>query len=126
VAAGPVERPVEELFLPGGRRLTLEPYAAAARAGDVRRAAAIIAHAFGGRRARLIRRHAAAPEALERVLLAERIESLRREARRDPIGSAPIIRYFLRLRAQTLTLRVAIWGAALAAPPAVRRARMAV
>jgi vacuolar-type H+-ATPase subunit C/Vma6 len=124
LVGGPVELPVEDLFLPGGRRLSRERYAAAARAGAVERAAMILAAAFGSRRAHLIRLHAAEPATLERVLLDERIESLRRMSRQYPLGSAPILRYFLRLRAQTLALRVAIWGAALGAQPAVRRARM--
>jgi vacuolar-type H+-ATPase subunit C/Vma6 len=124
LAGGPAERPAESLFLPGGRRLRLEGYTAAAKAGDIAKAAAIIAVAFEEPRAALIRRHAGQPVELERALLAERIEALGRQAREDPLGPAPILRYFLRLRAQMVALRLAIWGAALGAPPAVRRGRM--
>jgi uncharacterized protein (DUF1501 family) len=84
---------------------------------------ALLAPAFPEPRARLIRRHGDEPSQLERALLADRIEALGREAREDPLGPAPVLRYFLRLRAQVIALRAAIWGAALAAPPAVRAAR---
>ena len=124
VAASSVERSVEDLFLPGGRRLSLERYAAAA-AADVRGAAAILAGAFDGPRAALLRLHAGEPTLLERVLLADRIQTLGRQTLEDPLGPALTLRYFLQLRAQSIALRAAIWGAALGAPPAVRRGRLA-
>lgn len=123
VVADPAERPPGELYLPGGERLDVDRFSAAAAAKDVAGAIALLAPAFPEPRARLIRRHGDEPSQLERALLADRIEALGREAREDPLGPAPVLRYFLRLRAQVIALRAAIWGAALAAPPAVRAAR---
>jgi vacuolar-type H+-ATPase subunit C/Vma6 len=124
VVADGVEQPPGELFLSGGERLDRDRFSAAAAAEDVAGAVALLAPAFPEPRASLLRRHANEPARLDRALLAERIGALGREARQDPLGPAPLLRYFLRLRAQVIALRAAIWGAALAAPPALRAARL--
>jgi vacuolar-type H+-ATPase subunit C/Vma6 len=122
IAGAPVERSIEALFLPGGHRLGLERYVEAAK--DRQQAVAIVAGALQGSRAALLRRHGREPGALERALVHDAIESLRRAARLDPLGPAVLIGYFLRLRAQTMALRSAIWGLALGAPAAVRQGRL--
>jgi hypothetical protein len=40
-------------------------------------------------------------------------------ARRDPLGSAPLLAFALALRAQTVDLQRVIWGVALGAPAAL-------
>ena len=124
LAGDAAERPAAELYLPGGANLAPGPFTAAAQAGDTTEAVEILAAAFPEPRATLLRRHAGDLALLERELLADRIGMLGRQAREDPLGPAPVLRYFLRLRAQLVAVRVAIWGAALGAPPAVRSRRL--
>jgi hypothetical protein len=47
------------------------------------------------------------------------ILDLRDEMRREPLGPAPVLRYALMLRAQTLDLRRIIWGLSLGVPGAL-------
>jgi vacuolar-type H+-ATPase subunit C/Vma6 len=123
LAGGETEQPAGPAFLAGGRRLTREAFLAAA-AMDSQRAAEHLATSFGPPEADIIRRYSRDAAALERELLALRIHRLRSLARRDPLGPAPLLRFFLRLRAQAMNLRVLLWGAALRAPAAVRRERL--
>ncbi|HEU5169275.1 MAG TPA: V-type ATPase subunit [Gemmatimonadales bacterium] len=117
--------PVESAFLPGGTRLSRDRFVAAARAPDRARAADIIARAFGDEAiAGVLRARAFELFALEQELLRLRIRRLRDLARRDPLGPAPLLRYFLRLRVQVVNLQLLVWGAALGVPPAVRRERL--
>jgi len=123
LAAGESEQPAEAVFLPGGSRLTRERFLEAVAAGPAT-VAERLADAFGPLEAAVIRRHSDDAGALERELLALRIRRLRTVARRDPLGPAPTLGYFLRLRAQAMNLRLLLWGAALGAPAAVRRERL--
>jgi hypothetical protein len=59
------------------------------------------------------------PEGPERAVLAALILDLRDEMRREPLGPAPVLRYALMLRAQTLDLRRIIWGLSLGVPGAL-------
>jgi vacuolar-type H+-ATPase subunit C/Vma6 len=123
LARGEAEQPAEAAFLPGGRRLIRETFLAAVALGS-ERAAERLATSFGRPEAEIIRRYARDAGALERELLALRIRRLRNLARRDPLGPAPVLGYFLRLRAQAMNLRVLLWGVALRAPTSVRRERL--
>lgn len=53
---------------------------------------------------------------LETTVLSSQITEQSAHARLDPLGSAPLIAFALRLRAQVLNLRRIIWGVALGAP----------
>jgi vacuolar-type H+-ATPase subunit C/Vma6 len=122
LAAGESEQPPASAFLAGGRRLDRQRFLEAVAAGAG--AGAKLAAAFGADEAALLQRHAGDAGALERELLALRIRRLRDLARRDPLGSAPLLLYFLRLRAEQENLRLLLWGAALGAPDALRRDRL--
>lgn len=122
LAASELERSPDEAFLPGGRRLTIDRFRAAARTRNLGQAADLLAAGFGETAiARLARQHAADPRALESALLRYRVERLQQQARLDPLGPAPLLGYLLRLQAQAMSLRLLLWGAALGVPPALRR-----
>lgn len=56
---------------------------------------------------------------LERRALRARIVELRRAARREPLGPAPILEVVMRLRAEQVSLRCIAWGLGQGLPPAV-------
>jgi vacuolar-type H+-ATPase subunit C/Vma6 len=122
LAAHELELPPDTAFLPGGRRLSLDQFRAAARSRNPVRAADLLAAGFGDSEiAQLLRRHAAAPAELEESLIRYRARLLRNQARLDPLGPAPLLSYLLRLRIQSASLGRLLWGAALGVPPALRR-----
>ena len=126
LAASELERPPDAVFLPGGRQVTPERVRTAAATRDPRQAADQLAGGFGDSEiARLARRHASAPRALEESLLRYRLQRLKAQARLDPLSPAPFLWYLLRLRAQASTLGLILWGTALGVPPAMRRDSLA-
>jgi hypothetical protein len=70
----------------------------------------------------LMIRHAGDVARLDWALLRARVRALRLEARRDPLGAAPVLAYVLRLRSQVVALRRCLWGMELGLPPAGRAA----
>jgi len=126
IATSELELAPDPAFLPGGRRVRLEDFLAAARTRNAIRAADLLAARFGDSElSGLVRRHATAPRALEESLLRHRVQRMREEARRDPLGPAPLLWYLLRLRAQAVSFGLLLWGAALGVPPQVRRDSLA-
>jgi vacuolar-type H+-ATPase subunit C/Vma6 len=126
LAASEQELSPDEAFLPGGRRVTLAAFRAAAASRNPDRAADQLAAGFGATElARLVRRHASDPSALEDALLQYRSRQLRHQGRLDPLGPAPLLWYLLRLRAQTAVLGRVLWGVALGVPPELRRRDLA-
>lgn len=122
LAANELELSPEAAFLPGGRRLTLDRFRTAARTRNPLQAADQLAAGFGETGiARLARRHASAPAALEEALMRLRGKQLRDQARLDPLGPAPFLSYLFRLRVQSRNLGRLLWGAALGVPPVLRR-----
>ncbi len=113
-----------DVFLLGGRVLSVERFALAVATGDPPAAAAEVAVPFG--RSPLgaaLRRDASAPAALADAVLRARIAGLRAAGRRDPLGPAPLLAFGLALRAQTMDLHRIVWGVALGAPaPLLTRA----
>ena len=120
VTRGPGE-PAAPAFVPGGRRLPAAEFVRAAMASDSAGAARVLGAALGaGSLAVLLRRHAADPIALERALDGEMLGWLRHHARLDPLGPAPLLHYFLRLRHQAVALARLVWSIDLSAPAALR------
>lgn len=106
-----------EFCIPGGLSLTRATFLLAAAAPNASSAAAIIARelrgtplgaAFAAASLRPVEDAALAIE-LRRTLVA---------ARRSPLGAAPVIAFFTRLRAEVRDLRLIIWRIALGAPSA--------
>lgn len=58
---------------------------------------------------------------LERAFLANLMERLARDARIQPLGTAPLLRVLLRIEAQSRDVRALAWGVTLGTPPAMRR-----
>jgi len=118
--AGAADVVPKALFLPGGRRVSIDVFETAVARGDPGAAAERLASAFRGSPfgpALLAAR--AQPALLEDELLRARIAALRRDARRGPLGPAPLLYFALRLRAESLDLSRTIWGLALGAPRSV-------
>jgi len=117
LAAGDRDVIPKDLFLAGGRRVTIAAFEQAIGAGEGPAAAHRLAAAFAGTLiAGALEGSGADPAGLERALLRARIVMRRRAARDAPLGPAPVLLYALRLRAQLLDLQRIIWGVALGAP----------
>jgi hypothetical protein len=121
LAVSEQELPPDEAFLSGGRRVALAAFRVAAGSRNPDRAADYLAAGFGETEvARLVRRHASDPVALEEALLQHRSRQLRRQGRLVPLGPAPLLGYLLRLRIQTAVLGRMLWGVAFGVPPELR------
>lgn len=57
------------------------------------------------------------PDLSDRGVLVTLLGRLRRQARLEPLGSAPVLYFALRLRAEAIDLRTVLWGRALGTPP---------
>ena len=105
------------LFIEGGVLLGPEAFSRAAAAGNHHAAAAVIAPLV--RQTPLAAATPAGPGAEERVR-----EGLTREmrmlARREPLGIAPVIEYWLRLGGEAAAIRRITWGIAAGAPATMR------
>ncbi len=58
---------------------------------------------------------------VDRAFLGAWLARLAHDARLEPLGTAPLLRFLLRLEAQSRDLRAAAWGAVLQAPPVLRK-----
>ncbi len=109
--------PSGECFLVGGVRLDRKAFEAATALDDLeavlKRLVRVFAHTPY---AAVFESRAGDPEAMEQAWLETRIEALFRDARREPLGPAPLLLYGLRLRREVTVLRRVIWGVALGAP----------
>jgi len=109
-----------ETFLPGGDRVSLTAFTAAATAGAASEAGRAIATALAGTPlGPVFARSSGDPGALEDAVLHARIRSLVRAARLHPLGPAPLLAYALRLQAEIVAVQRIIWGVALRVPRAL-------
>lgn len=125
LAASDAELPADDFFLSGGRHVSRSAFQDAARSGSTLAAARHLARPLaplgvGG----TLAQHAGDLARLDEALLRARISALRLEARRDPLGAAPVLGYVLGLRAQVVALRRCLWGIELGMPPATRAAAL--
>jgi vacuolar-type H+-ATPase subunit C/Vma6 len=120
LAATGDDEPVAPLFLAGGH-LQLEEFERAIATGDPASAAGVLGRTRGaGGIADLLLRYAASPGALEAAVEEDVVGALRRQARHDPLGPAPVLLFLHRIRRQSAALGRLIWGADLGAPAALR------
>ena len=125
LAASGTELPAGDFFLPGGRHVSRAVFLDAAAAGSLATAARQLAVPLAAQGVgELMIRHAGDVARLDWALLRARVRALRLEARRDPLGAAPVLAYVLRLRAQVVALRRCLWGMELGLPPAGRAAAL--
>ena len=104
------------LFLPGGRRVRRALFDRALAARDREEAAVVLSAPFGKTPLGAALRARAAPAALDDAAAATGLAAGHRAARREPLGTAPIIWYVLRERAEARDLRRLALGSAMHAP----------
>jgi len=104
-------------YLEGGKALARDAFVEAARAGSRAQAATMLARALRETPFADVLR---APEGdavrLEGRALVRALADQQRQARIDPLGSAPTVEFLLRLEAQTRDLLRLAWGASLGVP----------
>lgn len=109
---------LEEIWIAGGKVLSLAAGQHAVQTGSPGAAAPELAAAFGaGSLARALAEQCANPITLETGILSALIAELKATARTAPLSPAPLLEYTLRLRAELLDLRRTVWGIPLGAPP---------
>jgi len=107
--------PLDDFLVPGGA-VAPTRIAAAARAATTEAAVtALLALLPAGPVVDAMRQHADDPAGLDDAVLAARIVELRRRTRLDPLDAAAVLGFALRLRAQVILVRQAIWRLALGA-----------
>lgn len=115
--AGAADVVPKEVFLPGGRRVSIDGFETAVARGDPAAAIDGLVPEFAGSPfAPALRAARATPALVEDELLRARIAAQRLAARRGPLGPAPLLYFALRLRAEAIDLGRTIWGLALGAP----------
>jgi vacuolar-type H+-ATPase subunit C/Vma6 len=114
-----VELSAQDVFLPGGRRLPLAAFQAAASEPDTENRRTGLARTFHGTPAgRILADPGVALEAIPRRLLGATIAEARRESGLRPMSLAPLVEVVLRIEAEARDLRQVVHGMALEAPAA--------
>lgn len=113
------------VFVEGGRWLSAPHFGAAASAPTPRAALERLRLACSGSwLGQVLAAPTADVAAIERVGVAQILADLRRDARLDPTSSASLLHTLMRIEVQAHDLRSLAWGAALGAPPAMRKAQL--
>jgi vacuolar-type H+-ATPase subunit C/Vma6 len=117
LAGSDFDQDLKTAFLPGGDRVTLRVFTKAAVAPDAPAAAVILADGLGDSPlgARLFE-HLIDLAGIESTFLSHQIGWLHQRSRHDPLTSAPVLAYALRVRREVIALQQIIWGLALGAP----------
>jgi vacuolar-type H+-ATPase subunit C/Vma6 len=119
LARGASARPAGTAFIPGGRRITAERFARAATAPSPEAAGTALAAVFDGEpEAKALRAHALDPARLDAEMERSLGGRLRRAARQDTLGPAPLLLYLHRLGQQLVALGEIIWVLDLGTTPA--------
>ena len=116
LAAGEADSPGNTAFVEGGRRLSLGTFLEAIAAGDAGAAGRRLAAVFRPTPLAAAFERAADASGIEKQLQRARIVMIRAAERRDPAGPASVLGFALRVRAEVLDVRHAIWGIVLGAP----------
>jgi vacuolar-type H+-ATPase subunit C/Vma6 len=126
IVASPRDVTAKECFVAGGtlsEAAFLDACAADSRIACAERLARGIATPA---LAKAVRESAGDPVRLERASLTACIEHQKRRARLDPLSSAPLLGFLLRLAAMNADVRRLAWGASLGAPAALVRTELAM
>jgi hypothetical protein len=125
IVASPREIEPAVCFLDGGAELSRQAFVLACDAGSKLAATELLTRALGGSPlGPAVAAAAGDPARLERGVLASLLEWQRARARLEPLSSAPLLVFLLRLEAQSVDLRRLAWGAALQAPGSTLRAQL--
>lgn len=103
-------------FLPGGERLSLAAFVAAASATSPAKTTAVLVRAFAGTPLAGALEDPA-PDAVERAALGWHLASQRRQGRLEPLGLAPLLTLVLRRRVEVRRLRHVAWRVAMGGAP---------
>ncbi|MEW5914858.1 MAG: V-type ATPase subunit [Gemmatimonadota bacterium] len=106
-----------QFFIPGGRALEAVAFTAASNAGSVPAAAVHLGTVLRDSTLAPVFAHLPTRPIEDAALDAE-LRRTATAARRSPLGAAPVISFFTRLRAEVHDLRLIIWRVALGAGPA--------
>ena len=124
-APGPHDVQPGMLFTDGGAALSRAAFIDACVGRSVAETTARLEHALAATPLQSVLRAAAgAPARLEIRALGQALDAQRRAARLDPLGSAPLLLFLLRLQAQSADLRRLAWGAVLGAPAEMLRSEL--
>lgn len=109
--------PAGPAYVPGGVQVTRDAFELAAGMPDPVSAARRLGAALGGGSfAVMLLRHAREPAALDAGLERGLLHWLRQRARLEPLGPAPLLCWFLRLRRQQEALTRVVWSVDLGVP----------
>jgi vacuolar-type H+-ATPase subunit C/Vma6 len=121
LAGDPREIDPSQLFVDGGRWLPRPVFVAAAGAGAREAAAGVLTAALArSPLAAIVSTRTAEVSRIERAFFEAALQRITLAARRDPLGTAPLLRVLLLIEAEARNLRTLAWGAALGVPPASR------
>jgi vacuolar-type H+-ATPase subunit C/Vma6 len=123
LASGPRDAEPGAAFARGGEALSRTTFVEVAGAGERRDAATRLARALAGTPLAPLAGDGD-PARVERDALALSVATQRRVALRDPLGSAPVLLFLLRLEAASEDVRRIAWAACLGAPGEQARARL--
>lgn len=119
---GPRDTEPGPAFIEGGRWLPREAFLSIARAPSRPAALGLVREALArSPLASLFPTGSDDGARADRAFLVAWLGRARREGRLDPLGSAPVLEFLLRLEAQSHDLRAVAWGAVLQAPPVMRK-----
>ena len=119
LAGAGYENPLDQCFLPGGTQVGLPLFRRSAEAPDLVSAQRYLLEGLAGRSlAGVIASLPAEFNKFEVALLRYRIERLHRRSRLEPLSTAPVLGYALRVRYEVIMLQRIIWGLSLGAPAA--------
>jgi vacuolar-type H+-ATPase subunit C/Vma6 len=125
LTAGPRDAEAETLFTDGGAAVSRAAFLTACAATSAADATLGVERALAGAPLRGVV-HAAGgdPVRLEAAALEHALAGQRREARLDPLGSAPLVLFLLRVQAQSTDLQRLAWSACLGAPADLVRSKL--
>ncbi len=125
LASGPRDVDPATCFIEGGRHLDRALFLEAAKSETRRLAAIALDRGLALTPLRpLLKAQNDNPAQVEQAALALELERQRAAAKRDPLSSAPLMHFLLRLEAQSVDLVRLAWAASLGAPPALTRAEL--
>lgn len=117
LAGSGFEQGPDRCFIPGGNQVGLPLFRAAAEAPSMRVALSLLVEGLAGHPlAGVLGGLPSEATGLELALLRYRIERLHRRNRLDPLSSAPVLGYALRVRYEVIMIQRIVWGLSLGAP----------
>jgi V/A-type H+-transporting ATPase subunit C len=125
ISSAPRDLNPAEIFVFGGRWFSTRAFVSAASTGSAQHALAMIATELAkSPLASVLPVTAGEVGHLDRAFLGAALDWLTRAARLNPLSAAPLLLVLFLIEAQTRDLRALAWGAALGAPPSLRKQQL--